>query len=251
MGRVKRIWYLSSTREAKVQASLRIRAVSPEPPLLTHTSSESRGTFSPKARSLAPLNGWACAVKICHDGMLEDTNSLDGAHLIFIKICLFFPTWWNALALACFDDSASIVDKLRNCPEETTLQLANTVKLLKIWPHEKNYCNYPKILLIWIFYRVMRPKDADGMSNSVDPDQPALSLIWVYTACSDMSLRKFRNITVQFLKFLFMTSIVIRRGLGSRADGAVWSGSTVFAIPTVFEPPHDKTNKVACSPTED
>ena len=24
-----------------------------------------------------PLNGWACAVKICHDGMLEDTNSLD------------------------------------------------------------------------------------------------------------------------------------------------------------------------------
>ena len=97
----------------------------------------------------------------------------------------------------------------------------------------------------------MRPKDADGMSNSVDPDQPALSLIWVYTACSDMSLRKFRNITVQFLKFLFMTSIMILRGLGSRADGAVWSGSTVFAIPTVFEPPHDKTNKVACSPTKD
>ena len=26
----------------------------------------------------APLSGWACAVKICHDGMLEDTNSLDG-----------------------------------------------------------------------------------------------------------------------------------------------------------------------------
>ena len=67
-------------RAAKVQASLRIRAVSPEPPLLAHTSSESRGTFRQKVRSLAPLNGWACAVKICHDGMLEDTNSLDGAH---------------------------------------------------------------------------------------------------------------------------------------------------------------------------
>ena len=66
---------------AKVQASLRIRAVSPEPPLLAHTSSESRGTFRRKARSLAPLNGWACAVKICHDGMLEDTNSLDGVQL--------------------------------------------------------------------------------------------------------------------------------------------------------------------------
>ena len=82
MGRVKRIWYLSPMRAAKVQASLRIRAVSPEPPLLAHTSSESRGTFRQKARSLAPLNGWVCAVKICHDGMLKDTNSLDAAHKI-------------------------------------------------------------------------------------------------------------------------------------------------------------------------
>ena len=69
-------------RAAKVLASLRIRAVSPEPPLLAHTSSESRGTFRQKARSLAPLNDWACAVKICHDGMLEDANSLDAAQLI-------------------------------------------------------------------------------------------------------------------------------------------------------------------------
>ena len=82
LGRAKRIWYLSPMRAAKVQASLRIRAVSPEPPLLAHTRIESRGTFRQKARSLAPLNGWACAVKVCHDGMLEDTNSLDGAHFI-------------------------------------------------------------------------------------------------------------------------------------------------------------------------
>ena len=75
-------------RAAKVQASLRIRAVSPEPPLLAHTSSESRGTFRQKARSLAPLNGWARAVKICHDGMLEDTNSLDGAHFISLLFCI-------------------------------------------------------------------------------------------------------------------------------------------------------------------
>ena len=66
-------------RAAKVQARLRIRAVSPEPSLLAHTSSESRGTFRQKVRSLASLNGWACAVKTCHDGMLEDTNSLAGA----------------------------------------------------------------------------------------------------------------------------------------------------------------------------
>ena len=69
MGRVKWIWYLSPMRAAKVQASLRIRAVTPEPPLHAHTSSESRGTFWQKARYLASLNGWACAVKICHAQM--------------------------------------------------------------------------------------------------------------------------------------------------------------------------------------
>ena len=81
LDRVKRIWYLSPMRAAKVRASLRILTVSPEPSLLAHTSSDSRGTFRQKARSLAPLNGWACAVKICHEEMLEDTNSLDGAQL--------------------------------------------------------------------------------------------------------------------------------------------------------------------------
>ena len=93
MGRVKRICYLSPMRAAKVQASLRMRAVSPEPPLLAHTSSESRGTFRQKARSLAPLNGCACAVKIYHDGMLEDTNSLDAPQIIsflFLSTIAFY-----------------------------------------------------------------------------------------------------------------------------------------------------------------
>ena len=94
LDRVKRIWYLSPNRAAKVQASLRIRAVSPEPSLLAYTSSESRGTFRQKVRSQAPLNGWACAVKICHDGMLEDINSLDGAHLsVVVQI------WYVAFTL--------------------------------------------------------------------------------------------------------------------------------------------------------
>ena len=51
MGRVKRIWYLSPMLGAKVQASLRIRAVSPVSP------------------------------EPYHDGMLEDINSLDAAHM--------------------------------------------------------------------------------------------------------------------------------------------------------------------------
>ena len=96
MGHAKRVWYLSPMRAAKVQASLRICAVSPEPPLLAHTSNESRGTFRQKARFLAALNGWACRVKICKDGMLEDTNSLDAAHMIPI-LCYCIITFCNNL----------------------------------------------------------------------------------------------------------------------------------------------------------
>ena len=100
MGRVKRIWYLTPMRAAKVQASLCIRAVSPEPPLLAHTSSDSSGTFRQKARFPAPLNGWACAVKICHDGMLEDTNSLDAPHImndLFLQLMNTFKYILNGL----------------------------------------------------------------------------------------------------------------------------------------------------------
>ena len=95
-------------RAAKVQASLRIRAVSPEPSLLAHTSSESRGTFRQKTRSLAPLNGWTCAVEICHDGMLEDTNSLGGAHLVMKQNKLEHgKTYQTACALS--KDSSSLI----------------------------------------------------------------------------------------------------------------------------------------------
>ena len=106
LGRVKRIWYLSPMRAAKVQASLRSRAVSPEPPLLAQTGIESRGTFRQKARSLAPLKGWACAVTICHDGMLEDTNSLDGALLMTGKLkCFAKPGVWQKRPLKHFNDT--------------------------------------------------------------------------------------------------------------------------------------------------
>ena len=103
MDRVKRIWFLSPMRAAMVQASLRIRAVSPEPPLLAHTSSESRGTFRQKARSLPPLNGWACAVKICHNGMLEDTNSLDGAHMKKLWVTVIWAKSGENVSSGIFD----------------------------------------------------------------------------------------------------------------------------------------------------
>ena len=129
MDRVKRIWYLSPMRAAKVQASLRIRAVSPEPSLLAHTSSESRGTFRQKARSLAPLNGWACAVKICQNRMLKDTNSLDGDQImcsynIYVSptVCFHIHIWawmWQ--------------DKMACVPSEDSDQPWHTPSLIRVF----------------------------------------------------------------------------------------------------------------------
>ena len=125
------IWYLSPMRAAKVQASLRIRAVSPEPSLLAHTSSESRGTFRQKARSLAPLNGWACAVKICNDGMLEDTNSLDGA-LFFLPFELLISCLQGCHICATTRENVSsgIFDQIHS---NQPVQLQKLARILKPW----------------------------------------------------------------------------------------------------------------------
>ena len=40
-------------------------------------------------------------------------------------------------------------------------------------------CNHSKMWTMWLCYSVMSPNDADGMANSVDPDQTApLGAVW-------------------------------------------------------------------------
>ena len=56
-----RLWYLSHRRPAKAQASLRVRAVSPEPSLFAHIKYGSRRRVRPKIRHLAPLDVCTCA----------------------------------------------------------------------------------------------------------------------------------------------------------------------------------------------
>ena len=55
-----RLWYLSHRRPEKSRASLRIRAVSPDPLLFTHMKYGSRWSAWPKIRYLAPLDGCTC-----------------------------------------------------------------------------------------------------------------------------------------------------------------------------------------------
>ena len=60
LSQLMRFWYLSYRWPAKAQASLHIRAVSPEPSLFTHMKYGSRRRVQPKIRQLAPLDGCAC-----------------------------------------------------------------------------------------------------------------------------------------------------------------------------------------------
>ena len=44
---------------------------------------------------------------------------------------------------------------------------------------QKICCNHSKIWTMWLYHRVMSPNDADGMANSVDPDQTApVGAVW-------------------------------------------------------------------------
>ena len=38
-------------------------------------------------------------------------------------------------------------------------------------------CNHSKISTMWLYHRVMSPNNADGIANSVDPDQTAPRLL--------------------------------------------------------------------------
>ena len=67
---------------------------------------------------------------------------------------------------------------------ETSMDFKNQMQ----WPWRKfpKYsdtqnicCNHSKIWTMWLYHRVMGPNDADGMANSVDPDQTApLGAVW-------------------------------------------------------------------------
>ena len=68
-------------RPAKAQASLRIRAVSPEPSLFARMKNGSRRRVRPKLRHLAPLDACACAFEELVYGGRKVPQSHDMAHL--------------------------------------------------------------------------------------------------------------------------------------------------------------------------
>ena len=64
---------------------------------------------------------------------------------------------------------SAITDSIR----DDTDRLADTLQIL-YFGHPKICCNHRKSRTRWLFLRVMHPKYAKGITNSVDPDQTAL-----------------------------------------------------------------------------
>ena len=71
-------------------------------------------------------------------------------------------------------------------------------------------CNHSKIWTKWLYHRVMSPNDADGMANSVDPDQTApleqsdLGLHYLLRPICPKTSENYGNIHYQILSSLFL-----------------------------------------------
>ena len=109
-------------------------------------------------------------------------------------------------------------------------------KLLKIW------CNHPKSWRRCLFFRVMHPKDAEGIANSVDPDQTApLGAVWSGSALFAQACLSENLETLRYSPGSSFFSFCLRE--------LQWKFQSE-GMQNYFEPRHDKTNKVTVRPAK-
>ena len=111
----------------------------------------------------------------------------------------------------CASGFLEIMELWRTHAFEMTCRLYTRViqqkyrKFPKYLDTKKFCCNHSKIWTMWLYHRVMSPNDADGMANSVDPDQTApLGAVWSGSAlfaqtCLSKNLGKLRYLILKLL----------------------------------------------------
>ena len=149
-----------------------------------------------------------------------------------------YPKIWLILIfhrVMCLNDADGMANSVD--PDQTA-PLLKYSKTPKNSDTQKNYCNYPKIWLILIFHRVMCLNDADGMANSVDPDQTAPLLKYSKTPKNSDTQKNYCNYPKIWLILIFHRVMCLNYAdrMANSVDpdqtaplGAVWSGSTLFA----------------------
>ena len=98
-------------------------------------------------------------------------------------------------------------------------------KFPKISDTQKICSNHSKIWTMWLYRRVMCPNDADGMANSVDPDQTALGAVWSGSALFAQAYlsENLGSLRYCMLTFVSLPLTIIRIGLKKKGRvSAVW-----------------------------
>ena len=109
--------------------------------VLSYPISTQRRLWSDWADAQADLSlQWAHTNFACRCSIVEKVSSL------------LETTWPNKQIMALSQEAWQWHTTVRNCGT---------------W---KNCCNYPKTSTMWFYHREMCPMDADGMTNSADPD---------------------------------------------------------------------------------
>ena len=84
-------------------------------------------------------------------------------------------------------------------PQEMKIYRKNS----KIWDTSNNDHNCLKNRKVWCNISLMHPKDADGMANSVDPDQTASSeAVWSWSA---LFAETYLSQYIEFVRYMVLT----------------------------------------------
>ena len=100
------------------------------------------------------------------------------------------PGWYESsldaqslLVLSCRGSYKDNMTDAEEVEEKITVMILNILtkycKFPKYSDTQKICCNLSKIWTMWLYHRLISPNDADGMANSVDPDQTSpLGAVW-------------------------------------------------------------------------
>ena len=91
-------------------------------------------------------------------------------------------------------------------------------------------CNCSKIWTMWLYHRAMSPNDADGMANSVHPDQTApLGAVWSGSALFAQTYLSENLGSLQYSIFRMVTAIFFQRSY-SLDFYSLWKGWLVVLV---------------------
>ena len=109
---------------------------------------------------------------------------------VILIVTYFLYFWWCYWS---YFEICSLYTELWNENSHFSAPIASYRKIPKYSDNWNICCNPPKVRTKWLYHNVMRPQDADGMANSVDPEQTIWSGSTLFAqTCLSENLRPLR-----------------------------------------------------------